>query len=27
VRDTHNWTAWRNALDPALTRLLGDAWG
>ena len=26
VADTHNYTAWRDALDPHLTRLLADAW-
>jgi enterochelin esterase-like enzyme len=26
VRDAHNWTAWRDAFQPALTRLLKDAW-
>jgi enterochelin esterase-like enzyme len=24
--DTHNYTAWRDAFDPYLTRLLADAW-
>jgi enterochelin esterase-like enzyme len=24
--DTHNYTAWRDAFDPHLTRLLADAW-
>jgi enterochelin esterase-like enzyme len=24
--DTHNYTAWRDALDPHLTRLLADVW-
>ncbi len=26
VQDTHNYTAWRDALHPHLTRLLADAW-
>ena len=26
VTDTHNYTAWRDAFDPHLTRLLADAW-
>jgi len=26
VTDTHNYTAWRDALDPHLTRLLADVW-
>jgi enterochelin esterase-like enzyme len=26
VPDTHNYTAWRDALDPHLTGLLADAW-
>jgi enterochelin esterase family protein len=24
VPDTHNYTAWRDAFDPHLTRLLGE---
>jgi enterochelin esterase-like enzyme len=27
VPDMHNYTAWRDALDPSLTRLLADLWG
>ncbi len=27
VPDLHNYTAWRDALDPPLTRLLADLWG
>jgi hypothetical protein len=27
VPDLHNYTAWRDALDPHLTRLLKDLWG
>ena len=27
VPDLHNYTAWRDALDPHLTRLLADLWG
>jgi enterochelin esterase-like enzyme len=26
-RDAHNFTAWRDALDPHLTAVLADAWG
>ena len=26
VADTHNYTAWRDALDPHLTRLLAETW-
>jgi enterochelin esterase family protein len=26
VRDGHTWTGWRDALDPALPRLLADVW-
>jgi enterochelin esterase family protein len=26
VTDTHNYTSWRDALDPHLTRLLRRAW-
>jgi enterochelin esterase-like enzyme len=26
-RDAHNFTAWRDALDPHLTALLADLWG
>jgi enterochelin esterase family protein len=26
-RDAHNFTAWRDALDPALTAVLADVWG
>ena len=26
VTDTHNYTAWRDAFDPHLTRLLAHAW-
>jgi enterochelin esterase-like enzyme len=26
LTDTHNYTAWRDAFDPHLTRLLADAW-
>jgi enterochelin esterase-like enzyme len=26
VQDTHNYTAWRDAFDPYLTRLLAEAW-
>ncbi|MFC7489485.1 MULTISPECIES: alpha/beta hydrolase [unclassified Knoellia] len=27
VRDLHNYTAWRDALDPHLTEVLRDVWG
>ncbi len=27
VRDLHNYTAWRDSLDPGLTRLLTTVWG
>lgn len=27
VRDAHNWTAWRDALDPHLTDLIARMWG
>jgi enterochelin esterase-like enzyme len=27
VRDLHNYTAWRDSLDPALTELLRSVWG
>jgi len=26
LTDTHNYTAWRDAFDPHLARLLADAW-
>jgi hypothetical protein len=26
-RDAHNFTAWRDALDPHLTSVLADLWG
>ena len=26
-RDAHNFTAWRDALDPHLTTVLADLWG
>jgi enterochelin esterase family protein len=26
-RDAHNFTAWRDALDPHLTGVLADLWG
>jgi enterochelin esterase family protein len=25
-RDAHNWTAWRDSLDPGLTGLLAKVW-
>lgn len=27
IRDAHNWTAWRDAFEPALTDLLERVWG
>ena len=27
VADLHNYTAWRDALDPHLTQVLRDVWG
>jgi hypothetical protein len=27
VHDLHNYTAWRDSLDPALTDLLRSVWG